>query len=109
MNIHVACSLYKFAHASQYLHYYELFVIKKSIMHLVLYEFISIVNVVLKLQIKWHEGSDFIEVMAKFKELCGLPLIHSAINATLIHLQKSGGENFVEDDYYSFKSKGYNI
>jgi len=78
-------------------------------MHLVLYEFIYIMNVVLKLQIKWHEGSDFIEDMAKFKELCGLPLIHNAINATLIHLQKSGCENFVEDDYYSFKSKGYNI
>jgi hypothetical protein len=57
-------------------------------MHLVMYEFVSIVNVVLKLQIKWHEGSDFIEIMARFKELCGLSLIHSAIDATLIHLQK---------------------
>jgi hypothetical protein len=34
--------------------------------------------------------------MARFKELCGLSLIHSVIDVTLIHLQKPKGENFVE-------------
>jgi hypothetical protein len=34
--------------------------------------------------------------MARFKELCGLSLIHSVIDVTLIHLQKPKGEIFVE-------------
>jgi hypothetical protein len=38
-----------------------------------------------------------------------IAVVHSAIHATLIHLQKPRGEIFVVDDYYSFKSKGYNI
>jgi hypothetical protein len=46
--------------------------------------------------------------MVKIKESYGLPLIHDTIDATQIHLQKPKGEIFVVD-YYSFKSKGYNI
>jgi len=53
----VACSLYKLAHCS------ELFVIKKSIVHLILQEFMCIMNFVLKNQMKWLEANDLIEVM----------------------------------------------
>jgi hypothetical protein len=74
-----------------------------------MYKFVYVVSVVLKFQIKWHEGSDLIEVMARFKELCGLLLIHGTINVTLINLKKPRGEIFVANDYYSFKYKGYNI
>jgi hypothetical protein len=57
VSVCLAYSLYKLAHCS------ELFVIKKSIVHLVLQEFICIMNFVLKNQMKWLEGNDLIKVM----------------------------------------------
>jgi hypothetical protein len=55
-------------------------------MHLVLHEFLCATNVVLKIQLEWLVGDDLVKVMAAFKDLCGLPLVHGAINATQIHL-----------------------
>jgi hypothetical protein len=85
----VACDLYKLAHAFQNLHCSKLFAIGKSIVHLVLHEFVCVVNVVLKIQPKWHVGDDLIKVMIGFKDLCGLPSVHGTINATQIQLQKN--------------------
>jgi hypothetical protein len=56
------------------------------IVHLVVHEFVCATNVVLKIQLKWLVGDDLDEVMARFKDLCGLPSIHGAIDATQIHL-----------------------
>lgn len=53
-------------------------------------------------QLKWLINNDLLEVMARFKDLCGLPSIHGTINATYIHLQKPKGENFVLVDLYLF-------
>ncbi len=64
------------------LHCFKLFAIGKSIMHLVLHEFVCAMNVVLKIQLKRHVGDDLIEVMTRFKNLCNLPSIHGTINAT---------------------------
>jgi hypothetical protein len=75
--------------------------------HLVLHEFVCVVNVMLKIQIKWHARNDLVEVMTIFKNL--LLSVHSTINVTQIHLQKPKGENFLVVIFYSFKSKGYNI
>jgi len=55
VNIHLPCGLYKLPHAYQYLHCFELFIVEKIIVHLVLHEFICIMNAMLKLQIKWFE------------------------------------------------------
>jgi hypothetical protein len=41
MDIHVASSLYKPAHATYYLHCYEHFTIRKSIVHFVVHEFVG--------------------------------------------------------------------
>jgi hypothetical protein len=109
MSICVACNLYKLVHASQYLHCFEFFAIKISTMHLVLHEFVCATNVVLKIQLKWLVGDDLVKVMAGFKDLCGLPSVHGAIDATHIHLKKPKGEKFFVADFYSFKFKGYNI
>jgi len=48
INIKVVCSLSKLAHASKHLQCNELFTINKSIIHLVLQEFVHVVNVVFK-------------------------------------------------------------
>jgi hypothetical protein len=50
------------------------------------YTKLCVVNVVLKIQLKWHVGDDLNEVMIGFKDLCGLPSIHGTIDATHIHL-----------------------
>jgi hypothetical protein len=76
------CGLYKLVHTSQYLHWFESFIIKSISMHLVLYEFFHAMNVVLRIQLKWPKRSDLVEVMAKFKKFCSLPSIHGAIDAT---------------------------
>jgi hypothetical protein len=44
MNIKVACSLYKLAHVSKYLQCSELFAIRTYIMHLMMHEYIHVVN-----------------------------------------------------------------
>jgi RNase H-fold protein (predicted Holliday junction resolvase) len=41
--------------------------------------------------------------MASFKDWCGLPSIHGAINYTHIHIQKPTGAFVV--NYFSYKSK----
>ncbi len=82
VSIHVAYSLYKLAHAFEHLHCFELFVIGKLIIHLVSCEFLCAMNSVLKNQIEWPEGNALIEVMDGFKDLCGMPSIHGAKDAT---------------------------
>jgi hypothetical protein len=38
--------------------------------------------------VKWPKGNDLIEVMDGFKDSCGMPIIHGAIDVTHIHVQK---------------------
>jgi len=95
ISICVACSLYKFAHVSKYLHCSKLFTIKKLTIHLVLHEFMCVMNFVLKNQMKWLKGNDLIEVMDGFKEFCGMLLVHGTIDATKIHVYKLKAQVFV--------------
>jgi hypothetical protein len=48
-----------------------------------------------------------VEIMARFKDFCGLPSVDGAINETQIHVSKPMGQRFTID-YYYFKLKGYN-
>lgn len=67
--MHVACSLYKLAHAFKYSSCSELFNIKKSTIHLVMHEFVCTMNSIFKNQMKWPKGNDLIEAMDGFKDL----------------------------------------
>ncbi len=69
-----------------------------------LHEFIRAMNIMLKSKLKWPNRIEMVEIMTGFKDFYGLPLIHGAINATHIHLQKPKGQCFVVD-YYFFKLK----
>jgi hypothetical protein len=62
-------------------------------------------NIVLKNQLKWPKGIEMVDFMDGFKDFCGLPLVHGAINATQTHLQKPMGQHFTIDYYFL---KGYN-
>jgi hypothetical protein len=65
VGIHVACGLYKLVYTSQYLHRFEPFIIKKSIiMHLVLHEFFHALNAVFRIQVKWLKGNDLVDIIA---------------------------------------------
>jgi hypothetical protein len=77
MSIHVVCNLYKLAHAYEYLHSFELFVIRKLIVHLVLHGLMCAMNSVLNNHMKWQEGNDLIEVMDGFKDFCGMLLVQA--------------------------------
>lgn len=59
VGIRVACSLYKLAHAADYLQCSELFAIGKSTVHLVLHDFVAVINVVFKNQIRWPRGRTY--------------------------------------------------
>jgi hypothetical protein len=45
--------------------------------------------------------------MRGFKRYYGLPFIHGAIDVTQIHIQKP--QSAFNGDYFSFKSKVYNM
>lgn len=64
----------------------ELFTIRKSIVHLVLCEFVQAMNHVFNNQIRWAEGDNLSCVMEGFKELSGLHGIQGAIDVAQIHI-----------------------
>jgi hypothetical protein len=72
MGIKVAFSLYKLAHDSIYLQWNELFVIRKSNVHLILFKFVHMMNHFFKNQIWWPWGDSVSNVMEGFKELSSL-------------------------------------
>jgi hypothetical protein len=86
VGIWVDCYLYKLAHSVEYLHGSKLFDIGKSIVYLMLREFVHVINVVFKNSIQWQEGHDFIYAMDGFKDLCGLPLVVGAIDVIQVHI-----------------------
>jgi hypothetical protein len=45
-------------------------------------------NIVFKSLIAWHVGQKMEDVMLEFKEWCGLPIVHSAIDGTHITISK---------------------
>ncbi len=89
------------AHVVDFLQCSELFAIKKSTVHLVLCEFVQAMNHVFYNQIRWAKGDNLSCVME------GLHGIQGAIDVAQIHIQKS--MHVFASDYYSFKSKAYNM
>jgi hypothetical protein len=65
-----------------------MFTINKSIVHLVLCEFVFVVNVVFQNQSWWLEQEDLVEVMRGFKKLYDMLSIHGATNVMQIYIQK---------------------
>lgn len=102
------CLLYKLVDAIDFLQCSELFTIGKSMVHLVLQEFIYVVNEVFKNQAWWPQCDNMMQMMEGFKDLLGLLRIQVTIDATHIHVQKPKSNVFVAG-YYFFKFKGYNI
>jgi hypothetical protein len=108
VSIKVACLLFKLVDAIDFLQCSELFANKKSTIHLVLQELIYAVNEIFKNQAWWLECDNLMQMMEGFKDLLGPPRIQRAIDATQIHVQKPKS-NVLITNYYSFKSKGYNL
>jgi hypothetical protein len=60
MNIKITCALYKLVHALKYLQCSEFFALRKSIVHLVFYEFIQAVNENFKNHVWWPESDNLL-------------------------------------------------
>ncbi len=107
VGIRVMCSLYKISHGIDYLQYGEMFAIGKSLVNMVLRDFIFTINEVFKNQVQCPQGEDSSQVMIRFKDLYGLLLVHGAMDCTHIHIHKPACA-FVAD-FYSYKLKAHNL
>jgi len=56
-------------------------------------------NKVFGAKIKWLGGEDLVQVMATFKNFCGLLVIYDAIDVIQIHTQKPRGTS--KANYFS--------
>ncbi len=56
MEIQVSCAIYKLAHGANFFICNDLFAIRKSIVTLMLYEVVDVVNVIFKRLISWPIG-----------------------------------------------------
>ena len=83
-----------------------MFAIGHSAVSKVLREVITAVNIVFKDEIRWPNSARALQNMVAFKDYCGLPSVIGAIDDT--HFSNSKPSHFAED-YYYFKSNGYNI
>jgi hypothetical protein len=61
-------------------------VIGKSIVQLVLQQFVHAINVISKNQLQWFEGDSILHVMEGFKDLSSLPRIQGVSNVTQIRI-----------------------
>jgi hypothetical protein len=67
LSIKVAYSLYKLTHAFDHLQCNKHFVIWKSIVHLVLHEFMHVMNDIFRNQIQWAQRKNLSHVMEGLK------------------------------------------
>jgi len=74
-----ACSCYKILSLQQH-------VCSWFPYHLVMKEFVHVINVVSQHNIEWLEGDDSVKVMDGFKTFFGIPFIHGTIDVIQIHL-----------------------
>lgn len=91
--------IYKLFHGSNLLTCNEQFVIGKSIVGLVIWKVVKVINVVFRNLISWPMGQKMEVVMLEFKYLCSLPNVHSAINDTNFSISKPNLP-FVKDYFY---------
>ncbi len=103
----MSCVIYKLAHGYNFLIFIKLFAIGKSIVSLVLHEFVAVVNIVFWKLISWLVEANMCTIMNDFKLRCGLPSVQGAIDGTNLLISKPSMP-FLEE-YYYFKYGGYSI
>jgi len=107
VEIRVSCVIYKLAHGYNFVIFIKLFAIGKSIVSLVLHEFVTVMNIVFWKLISWLVEANMCTVMNDFKLRCGLSSVQGAIHGTNLLISKPSMP-FLEE-YYYFKYGGYSI
>lgn len=108
MEIKLTCIIYKSTQGMNFLIFYELFTMGKSIMSIVLHEVVFTINRMVKDFISWPCGDEMQVVIVCFKDRGGLFSMQGAINKTHISMQLNPLGPF-HLDYYHHKTCGYNI
>ncbi len=107
VEIWISCVIYEVVHGVNVLICSELFMVGKSIVSLVLHEFVSIVNHVCKNLICWPKIRTMKIVMEEFKLWCGFPNVQGTIEST--HVSMLNLQGAYAKDYYYHKTSAYNI
>ncbi len=79
---------YKLVHDYNFLICSKLFAIGKSVVSLVLHEFVALVNIVFRKLISWPVGADMCIILNGLKLWCGLPSVQGAIDGTHLLIYK---------------------
>lgn len=109
MEIKLTCIIHKSTQSMNFLIFYELFIVGKSIMFIVFHEVVFFtINRMVKDLISWPCGDEIQMVVVCFKNRCGLFFVQGVINKTHISMQLNPLGPFRED-YYHHKTCGYNI
>jgi hypothetical protein len=104
--IRVACTLFKLTHGASLFICSKMFVVGKNIVSLLLREVVYAINETLRHELKWPSGQTLLDTQVDFFQLCRLPGVVGAIDATHISILKP---KYGALDYYYFKSGGYTI
>jgi hypothetical protein len=102
----VACTLFKLTHGTSLFICSEMFAVGKSTVSLLLRDVVYAINETLRHELKWPSGQTLLDTQLDFFQLCGLPGVVGAIDATHISISKP---KYGASDYYYFKSGGYTM
>jgi hypothetical protein len=102
----VPYTLFKLTHGASLFICSEMFAVGKSTVSLVLREVVCAINDTLRHELKWPLGQAMVENQLEFFQLCGLPGVVGAIDATHISIKKP---KYGAVDYYYFKSGRYTM
>jgi hypothetical protein len=103
----MSCVIYKLAHGANFLVCSELFAIGKLIISLVLHEFVKAINITFTKLISWPIGTKLNDAMESFKQWCGLPNVHGAMDGNHIIIYEP--QTLFPKDYYYHKIGNYSI
>jgi hypothetical protein len=88
VEIWVSCVIYNLAHGVNLLICNKCFAIGKSIVSLMLHEFVEVANIIFKKLILWPTRTKINVTIEGFGHLCGLSSVHGAIDGAHIQIPK---------------------
>ena len=102
----MACTLFKLTHGAFLFVCSEIFVVKKSIVSLIVRDVVFAINKALRHKIAWPCSECLRGIQVEFFDLYELPIVLGAIDGTHVLIFKPHVDSV---DYFYFKSSDYTI